>query len=470
MRTSLFLALFMSSIYCWGTDVDSALVAEAGLPVVYINTVTGQKPTFEVAPKKKDYIGNTITNNEKVPGRLYVQLNGETIYDSDEYVKDTTGITIKVRGNTSALVVDKWGYKIKLQKKADLLFRNNDSIYSDKDWIIVFDDNMKNMYGLKVNELMKMQWTPGFSYVNVVMNGTYEGVYMLMESVKRKPKCRLDVSKSGYIVEFDPYWWNEEVYVESSLPWIPWLHMHYTFKYPDQKDITKEQLDYFKGYVDKVEESLRDGTYPKYIDVESFARWMLARDILGNSDGAGSNIFFTKYDDTDDSKLVMANLWDLEGATRNKGRWDEVHNLGVFYYHDLFDSDNEDFKKAYKWIWNHESDALFSEIQAYLDNYSQSEEAVAMNRSLELDAIRWDHRRDDVPTCIAKAKQWFSERKEWMTTAISKIATGIKERTVNDSADGNDATYYNLNGQIVADPGKGIYIIRKDGKTIKVHR
>ena len=33
--------------------------------------------------------------------------------------------------------------------------------------------------------------------------------------------------------------------------------------------------------------------YLKYIDVPSFAAWLIAHDILGDSDGCGSNIFLT---------------------------------------------------------------------------------------------------------------------------------------------------------------------------------
>lgn len=458
---------------CQGEEIDSAKVADAGLPVMYITTITGERPTFRTAKKENpDWIGNTITDEEKLPGRVYIQLKGETLYDSHEYIKDSTGMTIKVRGNTSALVSNKWPYKIKLQKKADLLCRGNDSIYKDKEWLLIRDENIRNMIGLKINELLKMQWTPAFRYVNVIMNGSYEGVYMLIESVKRKPKSRLDVSETGYIAEFDPYWWSESKYVESHLTWIPWLYMNYTFKYPDKDDITDEQLEYFAHFINKVEESLSDGTYSKYIDVESFARWMLARDILGNSDGAGSNIYLTKYDDTSDSKLMMGNLWDLEGSMKNEDKWDEVHNMGVFYYHDLFDVDSDDFLRMYKDIWRNDSAAIFEGILAFLNDYAQSEEAVAMNNSVALDKIRWDMDHDDIPHCIAHAQEWFTHRKEWLSTAMStiKTSTEIEQERMELEKLERATTYYNLKGQKVKNPPTGVYIRQRHGQTIKVFK
>ena len=66
----------------------------------------------------------------------------------------------------------------------------------------------------------------------------------------------------------------------------------------------------------KAEESTRNGSYQNMIDVESFARWMLAHDILGNTDGAGSNIFITKYDNTETSLIKMGPLWDFDVIMR----------------------------------------------------------------------------------------------------------------------------------------------------------
>lgn len=474
MRYLTIILLCISSLHCLGDDNDSAQVADAGLPVVYINTITGERPTFRTAYKENpDWIGNTITDEEKLPGRIYIQLKGKTIYDSHEYVKDSTGMTIKVRGNTSAFLSDKWPYKIKLQKKADLLCRDNDSIYKDKEWILIRDEDIMNMIGFKVNELMKMQWTPAFKYVNVIMNGRYEGLYMLLESVKRNQKCRLDVSESGFIAEFDPYWWSEPKYVESHLTWIPWLYMNYTFKYPDKDDITDEQLDYFADYIRKVEESISDDNCQQYIDVESFARWMLARDILGNGDAAGSNIYFTKYDNTDNSKLKMANLWDLEGSMRTEKAWDQVHKMGVFYYHDLFDIDNEVFIKKYKEVWSTDSATVFNGILSFLDDYARSDEAKAMDRSIELDNLRWNNDNESIQVRIDKAKAWFTSRSQWLSYAVSTVLTSSEieeqERLAIEKLE-NATTYYNLKGQKIKNPPTGVYIRQRYGQTIKVFK
>lgn len=451
------------SMKCLGGNVDSTQVVNAGLPVLYIETIDSARPTFKVARKDNpDYLGETITDETKVPGRVFICEKESIVYDSKDYEKGISGMTIKVRGNTSAAGNKKLPYKIKLEKKADMLNRGNDSIYRDKNWLLIKDGAFKNTIGYKLNELIGMQWTPASRYVNVFFNGSYEGLYLLIESVRRNTRCRLNVSDTGFIAEFDPYWWNEDVYVRSTLPWHPWLMMHYTFKYPDSEDITDEQLRYFKRTVRKAEESLIEGNYSQYIDVESFARWILAHDILGIGDGAGSNYYFTKYDNTDNSKLMMANLWDLESAMTQSGNWSTVHRIGIFYYYSLFEGSNETFKKRYKDIWRIESADIINNMYAFLDNYKQSDEAVAMDKSIALDNLRWDDDNDNIWECIDDAEKWFRERKDWLDEAINDIYTGIE--TIREKKEKDNAVYYNLKGQKILKPSKGLFIKKTNGQ------
>lgn len=465
MKKNLICLLFcIYSFPAWSSDIDSVQVTEAGLPVLIIETVDGEWPTFKMAQKTDStYIGNTILEAPKVPGRAYIKYKNKIIFDSQEYIKDSCGMTIRIRGNTSAFT-DKQPYKIKLEKKADMLCRGADSIYKDKNWLLIKEKKLRNMIGFKINELTKLQWTPAFRYVNVIMNGDYRGVYILIESVKRNTRCRLDVSDSGYIAEYDPYFWNEDVYIESALKWVTWLPMHYTFKYPDSDEITQEQLDYFATYIDHVEDALHTLDYPDYIDVESFARWMIARDILGNNDGAGSNIFFTKYDNTPNSKLKMANLWDLDGIMKNKDKWDEVHRKGIFYYFDLFEwSKNQDFKRMYKNIWRDEKDVIFDQMLTFLDDYAKSEEAVAMDKSIVLDNQRWNTDNDGVEMCINNAKDWFTTRKSWLQESIDDIYVGIENIQFDETED--MPVYYNLKGQrLTTPPTKGVFIKKTKNK------
>jgi hypothetical protein len=96
---------------------DSVLVRQLldlGLPVVWIRTVDGQEPSYEIADAPRGCWGGSIKNATKVPGRIVVLSGDSVIYESGEYVDQQSGMTVKVRGNWSARRPKK-PFKIKLQ-------------------------------------------------------------------------------------------------------------------------------------------------------------------------------------------------------------------------------------------------------------------------------------------------------------------------------------------------------------------
>lgn len=91
-------------------------MGQRGYTTVYVNTVNGEEPTYERVDHPDGYFGSSITNVTKVNGRMFMMEGNDTLYDSGD-----EGMTIRVRGNTSAVLFLKKPYKIKLNKKADLL-------------------------------------------------------------------------------------------------------------------------------------------------------------------------------------------------------------------------------------------------------------------------------------------------------------------------------------------------------------
>ena len=205
LKKQLFLVILMLqlfSIAAFSDNVSLQEVFDAGLPVLTIMTVNGEEPTYETVDHPNGCNGYSIKNATKVPARMTISHNGIVLYDSGEYIEDKSGLTVKVRGNTSARMSAKKPYKLKLQKKADLLCRGDDK-FKDKNWALIRDERMLTKAGLKINELGGLQWTPAYEYVNVMFNGDYRGVYMLVETVERNNKCRLNVADSGYVIEYD---------------------------------------------------------------------------------------------------------------------------------------------------------------------------------------------------------------------------------------------------------------------------
>ena len=125
--------------------VENPIVLETlsyGLTVIEINTVNLEEPTAVPITHPTGSMGESITDVTKVPGAVTVYSpNGEIIYSSGEYVKKESGMTVKIRGNTSSYG-EKKPYKIKLQKKGDMLGRG-DNRYKDKNWVLIFNYDFK---------------------------------------------------------------------------------------------------------------------------------------------------------------------------------------------------------------------------------------------------------------------------------------------------------------------------------------
>lgn len=457
-----------------------------GLPVVEVWTENEQEPTCDIIYAPDGLTGISITNDIKVPGRLKIYDNeGVMAYDTGDYVKSESGMTIKVRGNTSATTNPK-PFKIKLQKKGDLL-RRGDKKYNDKNWVLLKDYALTTFVGFTVNEAFKLDWTPQGEYVSVMINGTYRGIYLLAEAVERNTDCRIDVSKSGFVAELDPYWWNEGDEYLTSLSWNPWLN--YTLKYPDFEDAAEEQLNYIQSALDEYEKSIIDGTYDKVIDCESFARALLAQDCLGIQDWSGSNIYFSKYDDSADSKMRRPLLWDFDTAELTPDAWSNPH---IQYFKRFLDSENTAFKAAYIDLWNSEGIQAIDQIIAKLEAFRNSDKIEAINYAADLTKKQFDMGMWKAQDCLSRSISWYKARKSWLANAIGameeefKASVGeieesfsspvdIDGRTIR-SANGKSFSVYTMQGIPVASapvseitlPESGVYIIVSDKKSLKI--
>ena len=387
-----------------------------------------------------------------------------TLYDSGDYIKDVLGIRIRQRGNTSALW-NKKPYKLKLSKKFDLLFRNNKE-YKNKDWVLLRNGHELNTsIGYKVSEIIEQEYTPQSSFVNVVINGDYKGIYILSQSIEISSE-RIDLSDTGFILEDDAYFWNEDYFFKGNI--LP-SHMGYTIKDPDVEDLTTEQLEAIENYIKNVENALETGNnIDEYIDYHSFAGWLLGHDILGTIDAAGSNRYLTKYEHIEGNYtsclLKMGTLWDFDDIFKRKGDWAQQHNGNYrFYYKYLLD--NTAFKEEYAKYWENVKNSLNDNISKFLYTIKDSiGEDIDISR--KLDDQRWGRTTgkllDDE---IATIEQWFDERTVWLNENIKAMLASI-----NDIYDNTPKDYdiYMLDGRLIIQKAtqeqflqlpKGIYIV-----------
>lgn len=381
------------------------------MPTFFINTYSGTEPTYKEAKKPEDIEvwGYTITDKEILSGEL-------TFIDKDED-KRINNIKINVRGNTSAVDHEKKPYKIEFENPVNFLGLGNDKEYSD--WILLNNGNELNTFvSNETSRIVDTQWQPDMRFINVFLNNDFKGVYGLTPSVSFEYAYKSDfISEDGYMFENNMYWWDgEEPYFRLSNQ-IPMLA--YTCSYPTMKSIEDPRLKSLQNYMQTFENLILsdDDTYKEYIDIETFAKWILIRDMLGEWDSGGSNMFFYKYDydekNITSSKVKIGPVWDSDGAFVIENEWSPCREEDIFWYNKLFE--DEEFVAINKNEWEKVKDTYVSDINTCLTEL-ETEYGEALDESWRMEQERWG---EEIPC--------FSDQKNKIISYLEKRVIWLDE-------------------------------------------
>lgn len=431
-------------------------LSKLSIPIIRITTENAEEPTCDYVSHPEGCVGASITNATKVPSRMELIENGEIIYDSGDYIKKGSGLTIKIRGNTSAYKKKK-SFKLKLQKKADLLFRDGDS-YKDKDWVLLNSGTTLNTkVGFWLSELIGLDYTPQSKLVNLFINDTYRGLYYLAESVSVNQGCRIDIDEDeGYVLEYDAYFWNEDISFPSH---IGQAAMAFTYKYPDSEDVTEEMNQKISEDIWNIEDQIKNNNYVDVVDCMSVVRWLLGWDILGSGDPAGTNIFIVKKDE--DSKVKMGPMWDFDKAFEIRDRWPDVRVAPYFWFTPMIYSTDRTFMREYSKMWHEQGHSILDSLRKKIDYFEQSTEGTDYAKSLTIESQYSDYNEDgeeiaSMETMIDDIIDFLDERQIWLDNNVANESySGLDD--VKLEYDDNKSAY-DILGRPVGENYKGLVI------------
>ncbi|MBO7230668.1 MAG: CotH kinase family protein [Bacteroidaceae bacterium] len=440
---------------------QDSILRTINIPLIEIWTNDGIEPTGTNITAPDGLWGTGLINNEYVYGRMRLSLKDSLIYDSNN-----NGIKIRLRGNSSS-IWEKRPYKLKLSKSTDLLFR--DKSYNDKDWVLksVYDGFITKVYtGLNIGLQVGLEWEPECKIVNLVINGKYRGDYILTETIEREI-CRLNIDNSGYLIEDDAYWWNENKYFKTNI--LP-NQVGYTFKYPDPDELNDSIINNIKKYIINFEETLSvNGDISQYIEIGNWAAWLLAQDILGQSDAGGTNRFLYKEDynpsQPNSTLLKMGPLWDFDATFGVSDKWSNIHRIEYsFYFIKLLQ--REDFYTSYVYLWESLKDNILNKVTNYLystfDNYKED---INKSRILNKEIYPYDDKFTPIEEEIESTLIWIDNRINWISEQLkNETSVNVLSKDIT-----KETCIYNIYGQKL--PSKqnlpnGIYII--DGKKVLI--
>lgn len=199
-------------------DISSIEFVESTVPTIYFN-IDESEGTIAEMNGSSDHSAECYGNmTMTVPDNYTCEYTGKKAKGGTYQLEYIRG-----RGN-STWGVDKKPYKIKLDKKADLL-----GMGKNKHWVLLanYYDNslLRNKITYWLGSQLNMPFTPKSEPVDVVMNGEYYGSYFLCEHV-RVGKTRVNIDDleanedamhetqepfitGGYLLSLEPYG-NEE--------------------------------------------------------------------------------------------------------------------------------------------------------------------------------------------------------------------------------------------------------------------
>ena len=290
-----------------GTEKSYTIILDnfTGLPIIYINTVSGQeiksKDTYEDATIE-------IIGTDKLPGlaKMNMQIHG--------------------RGNSSwDTFKKKPSYTISLKTKQKVF-----GMPKHKKWVLISNYRDKTLLRNNVawwisSKLSGIKYTPRFQHAELILNGRHRGVYQLVEQV-RIDDDRVNINEmqptdtegeaitGGYIIELDrgsdadQWGW--------ALPYLQGGSHRANIKKPKIDESNQAQHDYIKDYLFKVDELLgtsddMEYVMEKYIDMPSWAAQWLVFELSGTPEPNGPNSWYTFKDKSDD-KWYCGPPWDFD--------------------------------------------------------------------------------------------------------------------------------------------------------------
>jgi hypothetical protein len=410
----------------------------SNLPIVIINTN-----------------GQAIIDENRIVAQMGIIFNeqGNRNYITDSLNNYNGRIEIELRGSTS-IAYSKKQYRLETQ---DSLGENNNvslcGLPKENDWILNGPYHDKTLirnvlsYGLS-NKMGR--YASRTVFCELVLNNEHQGLYVLMETVKRD-KNRIKVSElsdtssginltGGYIVKIDKMDGETIGYWQSKYGTL------YQYHYPKPDEITSAQKIYIQYFMNDFEDEMNlvNPDYTKLIDLDSFVDHFIINELCKNVDAYRLSAYLCKDRDTKNNKLFAGPIWDFNltfGDAWNEEdvgiaegwqvNYSKVHPDDIFkvpfWWLKLSSSQLFKEKLSQRWYSLRENllslDSLFYSIdsltkyikEARIRNYEKWSEVLA------------DHNYDEEITIM---KGWIARRINWMDNNIEKIVDIEKNNTL----------------------------------------
>lgn len=270
-----------------------------------------------------DTDGQSIADDPKIKAHMGIIYNGQGNRNAltDPFNNYDGLVGIEIRGNiTQAFEKVSYGFETRDEAGQDLKVSLLD-MPQESDWVLSASYLDKTFIRDPLAYYMSRsmgRWASRTVHCELVINGIYQGIYILQENIKRD-KNRVDITK---LLETDnaggPVTGG---YIYEVAQAGPDFGERRRFVYPKAEDITSQQTAYIRKYDDDFRQVMKGSNfgdpvqgYTVWIDVDSFVDEVLLQEACKNSDAYGWSSYFHK---DRLGKINAGPVWDFDQSLSN---------------------------------------------------------------------------------------------------------------------------------------------------------
>ncbi len=326
------------------------IVSLAALLFVFAQTLRGQNFSSELPLVLINTNGQTIVDEPKILVQMGIVWNGAgKLNRSTDTPNNYNGkVGIEIRGSSSQSFPKKsYGFETKSNDGQDM----NASLLglpAEEDWILYgpYSDKslIRNVLTFTLDATLG-HYSPRCRYVELFLNGGYQGVYVLMEKIKRN-KNRVSIAKltadetaaadisGGYIIKIDKTTGATSGGWYSSFANTTYGRTYYQYDYPKPEEINGVQKNYIQNYVYQFEKVLYyeqfkgTGAYTEFMNDSSFVDFFLINELTKNVDGYRLSSYLFK---DKNGKLNCGPIWDYNLGWGNADYYEGYATSGFQY-------------------------------------------------------------------------------------------------------------------------------------------
>jgi len=270
-----------------GPDRDGGFFFKEPISYIYGGT------KYDVAKMTID-----TENGAEIDGKTkadYRKCNIHIDSRNDSWNYSGTG-KIRGRGNSSWAWYPKKPYRLKLDKKAEIL-----GLGKNKDWVLLANyrdpTDLMNTFVFNWGEAVGLPCTNHTRYVEITLNGEYIGLYQLTEQVEvAKTRVNID-DERGILLELDVDDGPGDSPEATDNFWTEVYRMPACVKNPD--DPSADVVDSVKQEFARLEYAIWEHDYDEFeelADVNSFIDYLLVQEFVYNVEVAAPRSIYLHKD------------------------------------------------------------------------------------------------------------------------------------------------------------------------------